>query len=69
MTIVYGVKSYLRPVDANAAFKLTTWLGKNKVLGSGDVVVTVSGQYPGMAGATDTIKVRVLYISVRYLEL
>jgi pyruvate kinase len=60
MAIIYGVKSYLRPVDANAAYKLTTWLASNKVLHKGDVVVTVSGQYPGMAGATDTIKVRVL---------
>ncbi len=60
LTIVYGVKSYLRPVDAKAADKLTTWLRDNKVLGKGDVVVTVSGQYPGVAGATDTIKVRVL---------
>lgn len=60
LAIVYGVKSYLRPVDANAADKLTTWLWKSKVVNKGDVVVTVSGQYPGLAGATDTIKVRFL---------
>jgi pyruvate kinase len=59
LTIVYGVKSYLRPIDAKAADKITTWLSKNKILNKGDIVVTVSGQYPGVAGATDTIKVRV----------
>jgi pyruvate kinase len=60
LAIVYGVKSYLRPVDAQAAEKLTKWLASNEVLGKGDIVVTVSGQYPGLAGATDTIKVRVI---------
>ncbi len=60
LTIVYGIKSYLRPVDAHAAEKLTTWLHENHVLDKGDIVVTVSGKYPGVAGATDTIKVRVL---------
>lgn len=60
LTLVYGVKSHLRPVDANAAAKLTDWLQTNKLLNKGDIVVTVSGQYPGVAGATDTIKVRVL---------
>ncbi len=60
MAIVYNVKSYLRPVASDAASKLTSWLLDNKVVHKGDVVVLVSGQYPGIAGATDTIKVRVL---------
>ena len=60
LALVYGVKSYIRPVDAHAAEKLTDWLRKNKVFQKGDIVVTVSGQYPGVVGATDTIKVRVL---------
>ena len=60
LSIVYDVKSYLRPVDAQAADKLTKWLATNKVLTKGEIVVTVSGQYPGLAGATDTIKVRVV---------
>lgn len=58
LTIVYGIKSHLRPVDAKAADKLTAWLHKSKALCKGDIVVTVSGKYPGVAGATDTIKVR-----------
>jgi pyruvate kinase len=60
LTLVYGVKSYVRPVDRLAATKLTDWLRTNNLLSAGDVVVTASGQYPGVVGTTDTIKVRVL---------
>jgi pyruvate kinase len=60
LAIVYGVKSYTRPVDAQAATKLTNWLRDNKVLHKGDFVVTASGKHPGVVGTTDTIKVRVL---------
>lgn len=60
LALVYGFKSYVRPVEREAAQKLTDWLLENKVLHKGDVVVTVSGRYPGVVGTTDTIKVRVL---------
>jgi len=60
LSIVYGTKSYVRPVDKMAATKLTNWLKDNKVLKVGDIVVTASGQYPGVVGTTDTIKVRIL---------
>lgn len=60
LALVYGVKSYLRPVDAHAASKLTDWLRKSKLLNKGDIVVTASGRHPGVVGTTDTIKVRVL---------
>ena len=60
LALVYGVKSYNRPIDPKAATKLTNWLHANKVLKKGDIIVTVSGQYPGVVGTTDTIKVRVL---------
>lgn len=60
LAIVYGVKSYQRPVNKFAATKLTNWLLENKVLHKGDTIVTASGQYPGVVGTTDTIKVRVL---------
>ncbi|HEU4914278.1 MAG TPA: pyruvate kinase [Candidatus Saccharimonadales bacterium] len=60
LALVYGVKSYVRPDDEMAAQKLTDWLRKNEVLHAQDVIVTVSGQYPGVVGTTDTIKVRVL---------
>ncbi len=60
LALVYAVKSYVRPVDALAATKLTNWLQKHKVLSKGDVVVTTSGRHPGVVGTTDTIKVRVL---------
>jgi pyruvate kinase len=60
LAIVYGTKSYVRPVDKLAASKLTDWLRHSRVLNKGDVVVTASGKYPGVVGTTDTIKVRVL---------
>lgn len=60
LAIAYGVKSYVRPVDAQAASKLTDWLRQENVLAKGDTVVTASGRYPGVIGTTDTIKVRVL---------
>lgn len=60
LAIVYAVKSYVRPVDAKAATKLTNWLRQNKVLKAGDTIVTASGRHPGVIGTTDTIKVRVL---------
>lgn len=60
LALVYGVKSYVRPDDPQAASKLTDWLRQNKVLKSGEVVILVSGRYPGVVGTTDTIKVRVL---------
>lgn len=60
MVLVYGVKSYVRPDDKLQATKLTNWLQHNRVLKAGDMVVTASGKHPGVVGATDTIKVRML---------
>lgn len=60
LAIVYGVKSYIRPDDPKAATKLTNWLQKSKVFKKGDMVISASGQYPGVVGTTDTIKVRVI---------
>lgn len=60
LAIVYGTKAYVRPIDRLAATKLTSWLRSKKLLRKGDIVVTASGQHPGVVGTTDTIKVRVL---------
>lgn len=60
LALVYGTKSYVRPVDKYAANKLTDWLRKSNLFDKGDMVVTASGKYPGVVGTTDTIKVRVL---------
>lgn len=60
LAIVYDVKSYVRPVSKHAAIKLTDFLRSTHVLKKGDIVVTASGQYPGVVGTTDTIKVRQL---------
>ena len=60
LAITYAINSYVRPVDAQAAYKLTDWLVSQNALVKGDIVVTASGQYPGVVGTTDTIKVRLL---------
>jgi pyruvate kinase len=60
LTLVYGIKSYVRRATNDVTQRLTDWLHETKVLGKGDVVVTVSGRHPGIVGTTDTIKVRVL---------
>ena len=60
LAIVYGVKSFVRPADPQAASKLTDWLKQEGLFKSGDVVVSVSGNTPGTPGTTDTIKVRAL---------
>lgn len=60
LAIVYGCKSYVRPDSKLAATKLTNWLRASRVLSTGDVIISASGQYPGVVGTTDTIKVRVL---------
>jgi pyruvate kinase len=60
LALVYDIKSYVRPAASDAAKCLTDWLRENKVLDTEDVVVTLSGRYPGVVGTTDTIKVRIL---------
>lgn len=60
LSIVYGVKTYVRKDEKEQTLKLTKWLKENKVLNKGDVIISVSGQYPGVVGTTDTIKVRVI---------
>lgn len=60
LVLVYGVKSYVRPDSKTAATKLMNWLEKSKILKKGDCVVSASGQYAGVVGTTDTIKVRVI---------
>lgn len=60
LAIVYGVKSYVRPINAKAVVKITDWLRHSRILHKGDIVVTASGRHPGVVGTTDTIKVRML---------
>ncbi len=60
LALVFNVKSYVRPVSKTAASKMTDFLRLHKVFGKGDIVVIVNGQYPGVVGTTDTIKVRQL---------
>ncbi|MEK7602653.1 MAG: pyruvate kinase alpha/beta domain-containing protein, partial [Patescibacteria group bacterium] len=60
LALVYGVKSYVRPIDKFAATNLTNWLRERRLFKKGDMIVTASGKYAGVVGTTDTIKVRML---------
>jgi pyruvate kinase len=60
LALVFGVKSFVRPASKTAANKLTDFLRTKRVFDKGDIIVAVSGQYPGVVGTTDTIKVRQL---------
>lgn len=60
LALVYGVKSYVQPDGHLQATKLTNWLLNHKILCKGEIIVTASGQHPGVVGTTDTIKIRVL---------
>lgn len=60
LALVFGVKSFVRPVSKTAAQSLTDFLQSEHVFDSGDIIVSASGQYPGVVGTTDTIKVRQL---------
>jgi len=60
LAIAYDIRAYVRTSGILAANKLTDWLLDHSLLKQGDIVVTVSGQLPGVVGTTDTIKIRVL---------
>ena len=60
LAIVYGVKSFVRKEEHLQASHLVEWLQHKKIFHKGDTVVIVSGERPGLVGATDTIKVRIL---------
>jgi pyruvate kinase len=58
LAIVYGSKSFVRPVSKYAATKLSEFLRQQHIFSKDDIVVISSGKYPGKVGGTDTIKVR-----------
>jgi pyruvate kinase len=61
LALVYANKSFVRPDGEKAGFSLAKELHTNRFFGSDtSAVVIVSGRQPGLIGATDTIRVRVL---------
>lgn len=60
LAIVYGTKSFVRKDNPKQATQFADWLRKTKLLKKGDIIVTASGNHPGVVGTTDTIKVRVV---------
>lgn len=60
LTLLYATKSFLRPDSENVGYGLAQELRDQDFFDPGTTVVVVSGQQPGIAGGTDTIRVRVL---------
>lgn len=60
LAILRGTKSFVRSDGPTQGRRLTQWLHDTKVLVKGDMIVSASGQHPGVVGTTDTIKVRVI---------
>jgi pyruvate kinase len=62
LALTYANKSFVRPDGERAGFELAKELKANGYFGDKDriVVAIVSGRQPGLIGATDTIRVRVI---------
>lgn len=60
LAIMYGSKTFVRKDEPYQAVHLADWLKQHRILAPGDIIVTASGQHPGVVGTTDTIKVRVI---------
>lgn len=61
LALSYANRSYVRPDSAEAGFEIAKELKAEGYFGDEPkTVVIVSGQYPGVIGSTDTIKVRVI---------
>jgi pyruvate kinase len=60
LALLYANKSFHRPDGERAGLELAKELRENKFFAPGTTIVLVSGQQPGLVGATDTIRVRTL---------
>ena len=60
LSLLYANKSFLRPDGEKAGMDLAKELSDNGFFDKPATVVLVSGRQPGLVGATDTIRVRVL---------
>jgi len=60
LTLLYANKSFLRPDSDSVGYELAKELREKDFFEPHTTVVIVSGQQPGIAGGTDTIRVRVL---------
>lgn len=59
LALVYGVQSYVRPEESDAAQKLADQLYESGSIAKSDATVTVAGGKPGISGLSDTIKIRI----------
>lgn len=60
LALMYASKTFLAEDEVGVGLKVAQWLKDQSVFTTGDRVVIVSGNQPGLIGGTDTIRVRVL---------
>ncbi|HVU59782.1 MAG TPA: pyruvate kinase [Candidatus Saccharimonadales bacterium] len=60
LALVYGVKSYIRAVQPDTVMRFIAWMRERAMVVPGETVVAVSGNTPGVAGTTDTIRVHTI---------
>jgi pyruvate kinase len=60
LAITYSSETFVREDGPFQAVHLADWFKQHHILSAGDVIVTASGQHPGVIGTTDTIKIRVI---------
>lgn len=60
LAIAYGVKSYIRPARQDTVMHFISWMQENNMLVPGETIAAVSGNTPGVAGTTDTIRIHTI---------
>lgn len=61
LALTYATRSFIRPDGDTAGYELAKELADENYFGDGTLVaVIVSGRQPGLSGATDTLRVRVV---------
>ncbi len=60
LALAYGVKSYIRPVQQDTLMRFISWMQENNMVVPGETLAAVSGNTPGVAGTTDTIRIHTI---------
>ena len=60
LSLAYGVKSFVRPAHLDVSDAIITGFQERAAIVPGDVIISVSSRTPGVAGSTDTIRVRTI---------
>lgn len=60
LALAYGVKSFVRPAHLDVSDAIIAGFQERAAIVPGDVIIAVSSRTPGVAGSTDTIRVRTI---------